>query len=380
MTRRASAVARAAFALGAWCAAAAPGLADRPIPFADLPGWAVDDHAAAFAAFRRGCAAVRGRGAKPVRGPADPKRLAAVCAEALREGAASAATARRFFESRFVAVELSEPGFLTGYYEPELAGSLAPSPAFPAPLYRVPADLMPIPAGARSDGVTAGRRTGGGRLVPYDDRAAIDAGSLAGRGLELVYLADPVTAFFVHIQGSARIRLGDGRILRVGFAAKNGWPYTPIGRILIERGEIARADMTAARLEAWLRAHPAEAPALMRANRSYIFFRPVEGLDPALGPVGALGVQLTPGRSLAVDPAELPLGLPVFLDAALPLGPGGGTVPVRRLTVAADTGSAIRGAARGDLFLGSGEAAGRAAGLLRHPARFVVLVPRESGR
>jgi len=357
----------------------APALAG-PVSFDALPGWATDDHAAAFAAFHEACGAVLERPAAAASGPADPAALATACraARALPPDPGRAA-ARRFFEARFrpERVGAADGGFLTGYFEPELRGSRRRHGRFRVPLYRLPDDVVAVSAAAGLDpALTHARRRADGALEPYPDRAAIEAGALAGRGLEIVWLADPVDAFFAHVQGSVRVRLDDGAVVRLGFAGRNGRPYTPIARRLIERGEIAREDMTAERLAAWLRAHPDEAPALMAENPSYIFFREIDGLAAGHGPVGALGVPLTPGRSLAVDPAALPLGVPVFLDGTLPLGAGGAPVAVHRLVVAADTGAAIRGPGRGDLFVGTGAAAGRAAGRLRHPVDFVVLVPR----
>jgi membrane-bound lytic murein transglycosylase A len=373
--------AAAAFALAL---SAAAGAAAQPVPvaFSAIPGWAAEDHAAAFATFRHDCAAVARRTPARGSGPVDPKALAAACRAALGLPAGTgAAAARRFFETRFVPMRIGTPdsGFLTAYYEPEIEGARSPGGRFRVPLYRLPPDVVAVRGGAKAGldpDLTHARKRPDGRLEAIPDRAAIDAGALAGRGLELVWLADPIDAFFVHIQGSARIRLSDGQVIRVGFAGRNGHPYTPIGRLLIERGEIAREEMTADRLARWLRDHPDEAPALMAANRSYIFFREIDGLDAERGPVGALGVPLTAGRSLAVDPKAHPFGTPVFVAADLPIGPAGAAQPFRRLMIADDTGAAIRGPARGDLFLGSGAAAQALAGPIRHPATFVVLAPR----
>ena len=367
--------------LAAWAAAAAPARAvdEAPVRFSALPGWADEDHAAAFAAFRGTCPAVVGRRPPLVTGPADGRDLVRACKMALAlSPRLGAAEARGFFERNFHPVRIGEPatGFVTGYYEPELAGSRTRQGAFRYPLYAPPAGIVAVTAGdGLGGGLTHARRGADGRLAAMPDRAAIEAGALAGQGLELVWLADPIDAFFVHVQGSTRVRLDDGSVVRYGFAARNGHPYTAIGKLLIDRGAIARDDMTAPRLVAWLRAHPDEAPALMAANRSYIFFREVEGLDAAAGPVGALGAPLVAGRSLAVDPKVHPLGVPVYVAADLPATPEGATAPFRRLMVAADTGAAIRGPGRADVFLGSGAEAGAVAGLMRHPASFFVLVP-----
>ncbi len=214
----------------------------------------------------------------------------------------------------------------------------------------------------------------GGRLPSLPSRAAIEAGALAGRGLELVYVDSAVDAFFLHIQGSGRVLLADGKMLRLGYAAQNGHPYVPIGRILIARGAIPRERMTMQAIRSWLaEAPPNEAMALMGENPSYVFFRVLEGLLPDEGPPGSLGVPLIPGRSLAVDRAHVPMGAPVFVEGRDPIT---GAV-FQRLMMAQDTGGAIRGRARGDLFFGWGDAAGDAAGRTRDEARFWVLVPRE---
>jgi membrane-bound lytic murein transglycosylase A len=346
------------------------------LAFSDLPGWPDDDHAAALTVFRRSAARLI---AAP---PSDAWTPAARAALALPE-AVDADTARRCFETWFVPTPVdptpAAPPFLTGYYEPEPDGARVASERFRVPLHARPADLIDVTAANRPSGLpaelTAARLSDGGP-TPYHTRAEIEDGALDGRGLELAYVADPVDAFLIHVQGSCRLRLADSAVLRLGYAGKAGHPYTSIGRLLVERGVIRREAMTGAVLVAWLRDHPAEGRALMRENRSYIFFRELTGLDPALGPVGAAGGQLTAGRSLAVDHAVHAYGTPVWLDAELPLGPGGGMTPFRRLMLAEDTGSAIVGPARGDIFIGSGRAAGDIAGRIRHEARrFVTLVP-----
>lgn len=362
-------------------AALAPAAAEEaPVRFSSLPGWAQENHAEAFAVFRAACPAVVKRRPPLVMGPADGRDLVRTCKMALAlPSGLGQAEARAFFERNFHPVRIGGPGggFLTGYYEPELSGSRTRQGAFRYPLYAPPAGIEALPKAANGLGaaLTHARQGPDGKLAAMPDRAAIEAGALDGQGLELVWLADPVDAFFVHVQGSARIRMEDGSVTRYGFAARNGHPYTAVGKLLIDRGEIAREDMTADRLAAWLKAHPDEAPALMAANRSFIFFREVEGLDPADGPVGALGVPLVAGRNLAVDPKEHPLGVPVYVAAVLPVGEGGAEAPLQRLMVAADTGAAIRGPGRADVFFGSGAAAGAAAGALRHPASLYVLVP-----
>ena len=353
----------------------------EPVAFADLAGWAEDDHAAAFAAFRRTCEALAsGRPSlRPAAVPAPD--LAAICREALKGQAA--ADPQGFFERSFQPFRVLPPGgdgFLTGYFEPEVEGSLERTERFPSPLLARPDDLVTIPQGETLPGIEAGlgaaRRTPTG-FEPYPDRAAIEDGVLGDRARPLVYLRDPVDAFVIHVQGSARIRLADGRAVRVAYAGRNGRPYTSIGRTLVQSGAVPLAEMNLERLTDWLRAHPEEGRAVMRRNRSFIFFRLADELDSADGPIGGAGVPLVPGRSLAVDRSLWPYGLPFWLDGELPQ-PEGGSEPLRRLMIAQDTGSAILGPARGDFFAGSGARAGTQAGLMRHGARFTVLLPRSA--
>jgi membrane-bound lytic murein transglycosylase A len=214
----------------------------------------------------------------------------------------------------------------------------------------------------------------GEKLVPYHTRADIDAGALEGKGLELLYLDDPVELFFMQVQGSGRVKLRDGSWVRLGYAAKNGHSYTSIGKLLAARGEGRPKDLTMEGLKRWLRADPARGRALMQENKSYVFFRELPEGEAGDGPVGAQGVSLTPGRSLAVDAHYHRLGLPVFVTADELMSEGGR--PFRRLMIAQDVGSAIKGPERGDIFWGTGEAAGAIAGVTRHGARFHVLLPK----
>ncbi len=259
-------------------------------------------------------------------------------------------------------------GLFTGYYEPELRGSRKRTAAYTVPLYRQPPDLVKV----ETEGETQVGRMVDGRLRPYHTRKAIDGGVLAGQGLELLWLADPIDAFFLQAQGSGRVRLSDGGSLRVGYAASNGLPPTIIGRVLVERGELTKEAATMQTVRQWLRDRPAEATALMQMNARYIFFREI----PGDGPLGALGVALTPGRSLAVDPKRLPLGAPLWLDTTYPTGTPEAGQPLRRLVVAQDTGGAIKGAVRGDLYWGSGEDALRYAGPMKQRGRYYLLLPK----
>lgn len=361
---------------------AAPPFRLAPLAFAGLAGWAEDDHAAAFAAFRAGAAVIADHPPKRRALGTDPDGLARCLARAAAIPAdLDRDTARAFFEGSFrpFAVEpVDGTAFFTGYYEPVVEGSRMPSPAFSAPLYRVPPDLVEIdpddpPAGI-GPGTRFARRTPDGRLVPHPDRGAIMAGALAGQGLELVHLADPVDAFFVHVQGAARVRLAEGGEIRITYAAKSGHPYTPIGRVLIDMGALPKGGTTMAAIRAWLVAHPDEAPVVMARNRSTIFFREAPVEDPAAGPVAAAKVPLHAGRSLAVDRLIHSFHTPVFVETRLPDGSAWS-----RLMVAHDTGSAIVGPARGDIFFGSGEEAGALAGAMQAKGRFVVLLPEGQG-
>ena len=353
------------------------------MPFASLKGWTQDDHAAALAVFRRSCAAMLAGEPDLRPGLPPPASLIDVCRDAVAAGALDASASRAWFESRFeawrVAPAIGGP-FLTGYYEPEVEGSLPPSADFPAPVLGRPPDLVSFPEGAPPPlppELTAAR-SGPQGLEPYPDRAAIENGALAGRQLELVYLRDSVEVFLTQVQGSARVRLPDGSVRRLVYAGRNGHPYTSIGRVIVTEGHATPEDMHLEGLKAWLRAHPAEARRIMRLNRSYIFFSLRGDLDPADGPIGAASIPLTPRRSLAVDRTAWPYGTPVWIDVELPEPGSDVPVPFAALTVAQDTGSAIVGPARGDLFFGSGYEAGLRAGMLRHKPDFVVLLPRRT--
>ncbi len=348
-----------------------------PLTFSDLAGWPDDDHAAAFAAFRRSAAVLRDHPPKQRSLGIDAAALADALARAtaLPEGL-SASDARAFFEASFRPLAVVPPdgqGFFTGYYEPEVAGSPTATRDFTVPLLAPPDDLVEFDPAAPPPGVDPAlrfaRKTHAG-FSEYADRAAIMAGALDGRGLELVWLADPIDAFFIHIQGAARIRLTDGRMMRVTYAAKTGHAYTPIGRVLIDRGALAPGTATMPAIRAWLTEHQDQAAAVMAENRSYIFFREAPVADAALGPVAAAKVPLTPGRSLAVDRLAHSFHLPVWVETALP-----DRTPFSRLMIAQDTGSAIVGPARGDIFFGSGASAGAIAGAMSAKGRFIVLDP-----
>lgn len=345
-----------------------------PTNFDALEGWADDDHAAAMEAFARTCARAGERTPRTRTNGVDGEALAEVCAAYLNDPAQDA---RAFFEAHFTPHTVDAPGFLTGYYEPQVQASFTRTGAFQYPLYALPPDLVELPdtpqALGIADEVTWGRATDDG-FEAFADRAAIMAGALEGQGLELVYLEDPVEAFFIHIQGSARLAMTDGSVQRVNFAGKSGHAYTPIGRTLVQRGDMALEEVTMESLRAWLaRATPQERDIVLASNRSFIFFVMAEDFDPQAGPVAAAAVPLTPGRSLAVDRHLHTFGTPVFVQSeeALPED----TQALARLMIAQDTGSAIVGAARGDIFIGSGNDAGRIAGAVNQAVTYTLLIP-----
>ena len=356
--------------------------------FGAMTGWPADDHAAALACFRLSAR-------RMVERPYTTKALG-IDGVALREiGEQSLAAdrdklgdgkvARAFFERHFTPWRVRPPdgatGFVTGYFEPELPASPVRTKRFVYPVYRRPPDLVDIDDTNRPAGMGAefrfARRLPDGRLKEYFDRELIEAGALAGKGLELAWLESAVDGFFVHVQGSARLLMTDGTVKRLTYAGKSGHPYTPIGRLLVETGELARDAVTMTTIRHWLEAHRDRASALMAKNRSFIFFAVDDEANPSLGPVGAASVPLTAGRSVALDHRLHTFGTPVWIatHAALP----GDTKPFRRLMIGQDTGSAIVGPARGDLFIGSGRQAGEFAGAIRHAADFTVLVPRPIG-
>jgi len=356
-----------------------------PLEFSAIPGWSEDSHADALAAFRRGCARLV-RSAAGHGGALGP-----VCARALELATASATdsgnrAARAFFEAHFTPHLVISPagdhGLVTGYYEPDIAAARGPSGAHQVPILGPPPNLVAVAPGtvraANGDSLTHALSRDGG-LVAAPPRAEIAAGALEGEARPIAWLADPVDAFFLHVQGSGRLVYDDGTSERVTYAGKNGHPYTSIGKLLAERGIMAREDVTMDRIRAWLGVDAERGAALMNENRSYIFFRRVAADDSALGPIGQLEVALTPGRSLAVDLAYHQANMPVWIETMLPARPGLPQRRFRRLMIAQDTGSAIRGPVRGDVFFGSGEAAGAIAGRMRADGRMIALVPRCRG-
>ena len=350
----------------------------RAASFGDIPGWARDDHGAALVAFRRSAR----------HGLETPYRTGALGVEAaafrdafVDAAGVGASDARAFFERHFRPFLVEPPdgaaGFVTGFYEPEVEASPVRTAHFTVPLLAVPDDLVKLDDRSRPAGLDPsfafGRATQAG-IAEYFDRARIEGGALGERAKPLAWLADKVDAFFIHVQGAARLHFPDGVQRRVTYAAKSGHPFTGPGRVLEGLGEIPAGQVTMQSIRAWLAKNPGRVDEILHLNRSYIFFREAAVEDAALGPVAAARVPLTAGRSIAVDRLLHTFATPFFVDA--PTLDAFGAAPFRRLMIAQDTGSAIVGPARGDLFAGSGDAAGAIAGVVRHPARFFALLPR----
>lgn len=352
----------------------------RPASFGDCPGWDRDDQALAFAAFRRSADYAENNSYGSGSLGLTFEALKPIFAAARALDHPDRGEARRFFEAHFVPCRV-EPeqgkGFVTGFYEPEIEASRIADARFKVPFLRKPADLVKVsdenrPAGLDPSFAFA-RQTESG-LEEYADRRAIEQGALSGHGLEIAFVADRVDAFFAHVQGAARLKLTDGETLRVTYAAKTGHPFTGIGRILVDEGEITAAEISMQSIRRWLSAHPDRADELIWKNRSYIFFREAPVDDPAAGPVAAAKVPLTAGRSMAVDRLLHTFGTPFYVSAPTLCAFGG--EPFAHLMIAQDTGTAIVGPARGDLFTGSGDEAGEIAGGIKDEADFYALVPR----
>jgi membrane-bound lytic murein transglycosylase A len=349
------------------------GLTLTPASFGDLDGWQNDAPGQALIAFRHSCATLEKKDGKTSMGIAG--KVAAwqwACAAADRTPEGDDA-ARAYFEQWFrpfaAAGREGDTGLFTGYYAPELSGSLQQGGAFQTPLYARPADLIAVDLGLFKSSLKGQHIVGkveGSKLTLYDNRASIARGSLNGRAQPLVWLDDPVSAFFLEIQGSGHVRLADGSVIPVGYDGANGRDYVAIGRIMADRGDLPR-PVTMPAIRAWLAAHPDQAQQVMNENPSYVFFRKL----PEDKVVGAEGVELTPERSIAVDPSFVALGVPVWLDTT-----DGNGAPLRRLTVAQDTGGAIKGAVRADFFWGSGDAAAAQAGAMQSRGRYYLLLPK----
>ncbi len=347
----------------------------RAATFRELPGWADDDIAQAWPAFLTGCTTLRNRA-----------EWRAVCDDALRVDTKSRWAMRKFFVDRFQPYRVQPidgpaQGLLTGYYEPLLRGSRTRHADYQVPLFSPPDDLVTLdlasfvpdaPAAQRLRGRVVSNADGKRAFVPYYSRAELlnGAGAASLRGKEIAWVNDPIEAFFLQVQGSGRVQLDDGSVVRLGYADTNGHPYRSIGRWLIDRGELRADEASMQTIQAWARAHPERLNELLTQNPSFVFFRETTGND--LGPLGSLGVPLTAERSIAVDPKHVPMGAPVWLSSTRPLS----TQPLRRLVFAQDTGGAIVGSARADLYWGSGAQAGELAGRTRQRLDLWVLLPR----
>ncbi len=335
-----------------------------------MPGWRDDSLAQSWPALLNSCQKM----------PARDARWNELCADAALFPAPDDDTARAFFETRFVAHEVSgnngaAEGLITGYYEPLLHGSLVKTERFRYPIYGRPDDLVVVDLGGLYPELLGKRyrgRLNSNRVVPYYSRAEMSNGKRPPDDAVLAWVDDPVALFFLEIQGSGRIRLPDGKMLHVGYADQNGHPYVAIGRTLVESGAMKLEEATMPGIRAWLNANLDKAQAVLNSNPSYVFFTVRE--PDSSGPVGALNVPLLPERSIAVDPNFIPLGSPVWFDTSVP--GNGETHPYRRLVFAQDTGGAIRGPVRADLFLGFGENAERVAGAMRSRGKLYVLLPR----
>jgi membrane-bound lytic murein transglycosylase A len=342
------------------------------VNFASLDGWNDDDHALAFDAFLKSCSAIlQGtkamRAARPVYGA-----LFKVCERAAAAGKLDREQARIFFETNFSPVRILPPihtygyytgadGFYTGYYEPEVVGSRVKTDEYAIPLYGVPAKL-------------AGKKS---KVFSQYDRVDIEKGALAGKDLEICWVKNPVDAFFAQIQGSTRIKLDDGELLRLNYIASNGKPYTPVGRILIDQGVFTPQEMSMDKIRDYMEANPEEGQALREKNRSFVFFSKT-ALAPHDECLGAQGIPLTPGRSIAVDPTNHVYGTPIWIDAKFPLKSDVPEDTFQHLMVAQDTGSAIRGPARADIYFGHGPDVPHIAGRIKQFGKFVMLVPRSA--
>jgi membrane-bound lytic murein transglycosylase A len=353
----------------------------EPVEFADMEGWKADSQADAFATFLASCRPILQSSDKARQGrPRMYQALHDICRRAIAALPLDDDGARAFFETNFRPYRISalgvRDGFITGYYEPVVDGARFPSDVFNVPLYRRPSDMMMsrLRQHRAPKGKAAWRKPR--PAAPYFDRAQIEDGAIAGRGLEICYLKDPIDAFFAQVQGSVRVRLEDGSVIRLNYDSANGQPYTSVGRFLVDRGIIAKEDISMQRIREWMEAHPEEGKALRRENKSYVFFREtnLQEFDEA---IGAQGLSLTAGRSIAVDKNLHTYGTPFFLDAELPIVSERPDTRFRRLMIAQDTGGAIVGPARADIYLGTGDEAARPAGRFKQFGRFVMLIPKE---
>ena len=353
-----------------------------PVAWSDIAGWNDDDHLAAYGAFRTSCKPIAAQTGSPQDSKALGTSLRDPCRIARGLELTDSAAAKTFFEQNFLPLRISRlgegEGFVTGYYEPVVDGSKTENEVYTVPVYRRPSNLFVRGTNQNSAGLPnkgqVFRKIGRRKLVPYYDRAEIEDGAIEGRGLEICWLRNQTDLLFSQIQGSARVSLDDGSTVRINYDAHNGYPYTPVGRILIDRNIIPKDQMSMQKIREWMEQNPDGANELRRQNKSYVFFREVQLSDKDEA-VGAQGVPLTPGRSIAVDKSLHVYGTPFFIEGELPIESERAKTPFRRLMIAQDTGSAIVGPARADLYFGAGVDAGKIAGRLKNTMRFVMLVP-----
>lgn len=347
--------------------------------FSDLKGWSNDDFKGAETAFSRSCSRILKRGSGEKFGPLKQAGTIGdwqvICRDFKALRMPSTNTLRAFFESRFRPYQVQAgreyKGLFTGYYEASLRGSRVRSNRYNIPLYQRPDDLVMVHLGEFRDdlkGVRIAGRVRGGTLKPYESREEIVNGDWPHNDKVLVWVDNAVDAFFVQIQGSGVIQMADGSVMRIGYAGQNGHVYFAIGRELVHRGELEKDEVSLQSIRAWLESNPREADAVMNTNKSYVFFHELKGA----GPLGAEGVALTAGRSLAVDRTLLSYGVPIWLDAEPPKA---GEPSIQRLMIAQDTGGAIQSPVRGDVFWGYGPEAEALAGAMKSEGRYWVLLP-----
>lgn len=353
------------------------GMELRIARFGDLPGWRRSNAKAALAAFRLSCGALAKKAASDGMGGSGYAGTVGDWVEACNQ-LSGTSNAREFFERNFTpfAVVAAGKGLFTGYYEPELRASRIRHDAYRIPVFGLPSDLVSVDLGKFRDewkGEQIAGRIEGHKLMPYATRAEIDVRGLSNAPV-LFYADDPIAVFFLHIQGSGRVVFDDGSRARVGYAGKNGRPYTAIGRTLIDRGALTKDSVSMPAIRAWLKSHPKDAQAVMQTNQSYTFFALLPAGDASQGSKGTQGVPLTAGASLAVDNRIHPLGVPLFLVTTLP---GKAPKPFHQLLIAQDTGGAIRGAVRGDIYWGTGAEAERLAGAMKSEGTLFVLLPNK---
>ncbi|MBU2327664.1 MAG: murein transglycosylase A [Alphaproteobacteria bacterium] len=358
----------------------------KPVPFQDLPGWSLDDPSSLWSAMadcRNYLQSVKSYKAGALGLTAEDLRPLLELAS--QTAPRNAAEARSFFEGEtrpfLIEPTSSRSGLVTAFYEPEVDVSGSQDHEYRHPFYRRPTDLVDVDdigrtSAALDPSYAFALQTEKG-LVPYPDRRAIDQGWLEGRHLEIAWARSKVDVFFAHVQGAARLRFPDGRLRRITYAAKAGHPFSGIGRLLIDLGEIPEAKISMQSIRAWLAEHPDRVDEILWHNRSYIFFREAEVDDLSRGPIAAAKVPLIAGRSLAVDRQIHTFGFPFFIHAAGLTHMDGGR-DFARAMLALDTGSAIVGPARGDIFTGSGDEAGLLAGAVRNVADFYILIPKQA--